>query len=488
VDSLVAVIGLDLAVGIPIVLVLAGGGVLAVVLGRRPHREMPPWPGEVGEGSGATEAAAPKSGDTPSPEADGSGGPERTPLERGAAPAGAGETAGGGPDVSGGGEVEVSAPEVPAPEVPAPEVLADGDGLSVSPTDLRHRVEPGTVLPGEVAAGEVAAGESISGALRLRRRLARARASLAGRLAGTRRRRQVDDALFEELEETLILADVGVQTTRRLLDGLRQRVAAGELRTPDDVVEGLRDAVGEVLAGRDRSLDRGTGPATVWLFVGVNGVGKTTTIGKVAAAERGAGRSVLLAAADTFRAAAADQLALWGERARVEVVRGAEGGDPAAVVFDAVQRAAARGIDLVLADTAGRLHTKTNLMAELEKVRRVAARPPADLREVLLVLDATTGQNGLAQARVFADAVQVTGVVLTKLDGSAKGGIVIAVEAELGVPVKLVGVGEGVDDLVPFDPVAFVDAVLGRSDDEPGGLRQGDGFLAATETSDAART
>lgn len=475
-DSLVAVIGLDLAVGIPIVLVVAGGGVLAVVLGRRPRREMPPWSGEAGEDSESTETAAPASGGpapgVSPPEGDGSGAPERAPLERGVAPEGTGGAAGGGPDVPVGEEVEV----------PAPEVLADDGGLSVSPTGPRQGVEPGAV-----AAGEVPAGEPISGALRLRRRLARARASLAGRLAGTRRRRQVDDALFEELEETLILADVGVQTTSRLLDGLRQRVAAGELRTPDDVVEGLRDAVGEVLAGRDRTLDRGAGPATVWLFVGVNGVGKTTTIGKVAAAEREAGRSVLLAAADTFRAAAGDQLALWGERARVEVVRGAEGGDPAAVVFDAVQRAAARGIDLVLADTAGRLHTKTNLMAELEKVRRVAARPPADLREVLLVLDATTGQNGLAQARVFTDAVQVTGVVLTKLDGSAKGGIVIAVEAELGVPVKLVGVGEGVDDLVPFDPVAFVGAVLGRGEDETGGIRRGDGPLAATETSDVAR-
>jgi len=198
----------------------------------------------------------------------------------------------------------------------------------------------------------------------------------------------------------------------------------------------------------------------VWLFVGVNGVGKTTTVGKVANRLTAGGTSVLLAAGDTFRAAAAEQLGMWAERAGAEIVRGAEGGDPSSVVFDAVQRAASRGHQVVLADTAGRLHNKVNLIEELKKIRRVADRPPGQVVEVLLVLDATTGQNGLAQAKVFLEAVDVSGVVLTKLDGTAKGGIVVAIERELGLPVKLVGLGEGVDDLMEFDPAAFVDALF----------------------------
>jgi fused signal recognition particle receptor len=195
-------------------------------------------------------------------------------------------------------------------------------------------------------------------------------------------------------------------------------------------------------------------------MVGVNGAGKTTTLGKIAAQQTQAGRSVLMAAGDTFRAAAGDQLATWAQRSNAEVVRGAEGGDPSAVIFDAVQRAAARRIDLVLADTAGRLQSNTNLMEELRKVRRVAEKGEGRVTETLLVIDATTGQNGLSQARQFADATQVTGVVLTKLDGSAKGGIVFAIETELGIPVKLVGVGETIDDLMAFDPVEFVDALF----------------------------
>ena len=201
------------------------------------------------------------------------------------------------------------------------------------------------------------------------------------------------------------------------------------------------------------------GPA-VWLFVGVNGVGKTTTVGKLAARESAAGRSMVLAAADTFRAAAAEQLTLWAERSNVDIVRGAEGADPSSVVFDAVERAAARNADLVLADTAGRLQTKRNLMEELRKVRRVAEKGAGTVTETLLVIDATTGQNGMSQAQQFAAAVDVTGVVLTKLDGSAKGGIVIAIHSELGLPVKLVGLGEGINDLVEFDPVEFVDALF----------------------------
>jgi fused signal recognition particle receptor len=201
-------------------------------------------------------------------------------------------------------------------------------------------------------------------------------------------------------------------------------------------------------------------PVDVWLFVGVNGVGKTTTVGKVASRMSRSGTKVLLAAGDTFRAAAGEQLSLWASRADAEIVRGSEGGDPSSVVFDAVQRASSRGHAVVLADTAGRLHNKVNLIEELKKIRRVADRPPGRVVEVLLVLDATTGQNGLTQAKVFLDAVDVSGVVLTKLDGTAKGGIVVAVQRELGLPVKLVGLGEGVEDLIDFDPTAFVDALF----------------------------
>jgi fused signal recognition particle receptor len=202
------------------------------------------------------------------------------------------------------------------------------------------------------------------------------------------------------------------------------------------------------------------GSPNVWLFVGVNGVGKTTTIGKVGAQQVAEGRTVVMAAGDTFRAAAAEQLGTWAARSGADLVRGAEGGDPSSVIFDAVQRAASRNVDLVLADTAGRLHTKSNLMEELAKVRRVAGKEPGRVTEVLLVIDATTGQNGLIQAREFTEATEVTGVVLTKLDGSAKGGIVFAIETELGIPVKLVGLGEGISDLVPFDPHEFVEALF----------------------------
>jgi fused signal recognition particle receptor len=228
------------------------------------------------------------------------------------------------------------------------------------------------------------------------------------------------------------------------------------------------DASGLAEIGADRSTTIDGEPAggeavrtvDVWLFVGVNGVGKTTTLGKVAARLSRAGTPVLLAAGDTFRAAAAEQLGLWAARAGADIVRGAEGGDPSSVVFDAVQRAASKGHPLVLADTAGRLHNKVNLIEELKKIRRVSDRPPGQVTEVLLVLDATTGQNGLAQAKVFLDAVDVSGVVLTKLDGTAKGGIVVAIQRELGLPVKLVGLGEGPEDLIDFDPQAFVDALF----------------------------
>ena len=295
----------------------------------------------------------------------------------------------------------------------------------------------------------------------LRQGLAKSRGAISGYLRALRARGSVDDATWDDLEEALLRADVGLPTTTALLDDLRGKVRNGEVRGADGVLEALRrDLEASLVADDGAALRFVDGKTNVWLFVGVNGVGKTTTIGKVARQQLSAGHSVLLAAGDTFRAAAGEQLDRWAERVGVELVRGREGGDPSAVVFDAVQRAAARGNDLVLADTAGRLHTKVNLIEELKKIRRVAERPPGTVSEVLLVLDATTGQNGLAQARQFLEAVGVTGVVLTKLDGTAKGGIVLSIERELELPVKLVGIGEGPDDLVRFHPAEFVAALF----------------------------
>ncbi len=306
-----------------------------------------------------------------------------------------------------------------------------------------------------------AAAASGPGPVVLRDGMDRTRGALSGYLRAMRSRGSVDDRTWQELEEALLRADVGVATTTALLDGLRARLRSGELRGAQAVVDALREELERSLVAADGSeLHFAQGATNVWLFVGVNGVGKTTTIGKMARSQMAMGRSVLLAAGDTFRAAAGEQLDTWGERVGAEVVRGRPGGDPSAVVFDAVQRASARGNDLVLADTAGRLHTKVNLIEELKKIRRVAERPPGKVTEVLLVLDATTGQNGLNQARQFLDAVGVTGVVLTKLDGTAKGGIVVAIERELGLPVKLVGVGEGPEDLIPFSPAEFVGALF----------------------------
>jgi fused signal recognition particle receptor len=295
-----------------------------------------------------------------------------------------------------------------------------------------------------------------------RSRLGTVRGLFSGAVSALRAGR-IDGATWDSLEEALIRADVGVATTDALLADLRARVESKEISGGDDLLAALGTSIRQLLetaGSRALRFDGTPGAPDVWLIVGVNGVGKTTTIGKLARRESADGHSVLLAAGDTFRAAAADQLALWAERTGTEIVRGAEGGDPSAIVFDAVQRAAARGNELVLADTAGRLHTKVNLVEELKKIRRVADRDPGHVTEVLLVLDATTGQNALVQARQFTEAVDVTGIVLTKLDGTAKGGIVIAVQRELGLPVKLVGLGEGPDDLVDFDPDEFVDALL----------------------------
>ncbi len=266
----------------------------------------------------------------------------------------------------------------------------------------------------------------------------------------------VSDEQLDVVEEVLLRSDVGVATTTALLADLR---ASG---APHGVASAVKAALRAALGDADRGLrdvaDEGRVP--VWLFVGVNGVGKTTTIGKLAQREIAAGKNVILAAGDTFRAAAADQLTLWAERTGADIVRAAEGADPGSVVHDALGRAAAKGHDLVMADTAGRRVTSTNLLDELAKIRRVADREPGQVVETLLVLDATTGQNALSQAQEFLAAADVTGIVLTKLDGTARGGIVVAIQRELGIPVKLVGVGEGVDDLIVFDPDAFVDALV----------------------------
>ena len=292
-----------------------------------------------------------------------------------------------------------------------------------------------------------------------RDRLARARGAFSDYFGSVRSRNTINQETWDDLEEALLLADVGVPTTGALIEALKARVKAESIKDSDVLLDVMKGEIASRLTGFDRSLAADANPS-IWLFVGVNGVGKTTTIGKLARREIDGGRSVVLTAGDTFRAAAAEQLELWAERSGADIVRGQEGGDPAAVVFDAVERAAARGAQLVMADTAGRLHNKVNLMEELRKVRRVAEKGAGKVTEVLLVLDATTGQNGLNQARQFTDAVELTGVVLTKLDGSAKGGIVLAIHQELGIPVKLVGLGEGIGDLVEFDPEEFAAALF----------------------------
>ena len=271
---------------------------------------------------------------------------------------------------------------------------------------------------------------------------------------------EADEAFFEELEETLILADLGLETAVDAVEKLRTRVRKEKLRDQEQVRDALRDILVEMIEVGDTALDLSTTP-TVVLIIGVNGVGKTTSIGKIGSALKKQGKRVLLCAGDTFRAAAADQLQIWAERAGCELVRQKEGADPGAVLFDALQAAKARKVDVVLCDTAGRLHNKSHLMAELAKLSKIIDREcPGCARETLLVLDATTGQNGLIQAKQFKEAAGLTGIVLTKLDGTAKGGIVIAIAKELGVPVKLAGVGEGINDLRPFDARSYVEAII----------------------------
>ncbi|MBB4908348.1 signal recognition particle-docking protein FtsY [Actinophytocola algeriensis] len=301
---------------------------------------------------------------------------------------------------------------------------------------------------------------------RLRGRLSRSRSAFGQGLLGLLGAGDLDEDSWTEVEDTLLLADLGAATTTEIVERLRTELVARGVRTSDQARTLLREVLVDALHPEmDRAVralpheDNGTKFPAVVLVTGVNGTGKTTTTGKLARVLVADGRTVMLGAADTFRAAAVEQLATWAERVGAEVVRGKEGADPAAVAFDSVKRGVETGVDAVLVDTAGRLHTKTGLMDELGKVKRVVEKQ-TKVDEVLLVLDATTGQNGLTQARVFAEVVDITGIVLTKLDGTAKGGIVFQVQRELGVPVKLVGLGEGADDLAPFEPGAFVDALL----------------------------
>ncbi|KSZ59721.1 cell division protein FtsY [Rhodococcus pyridinivorans KG-16] len=340
----------------------------------------------------------------------------------------------------------VAEPEVTEPEVVEPEIVEPAGPAAVPPAAPIEEIEP--------TAGRL---------VRLRGRLARSQSAVGKSLLGLLGGGDLDEDSWEEIEDTLLIADLGAATTTKIVDRLREEMVVNNVRSEADARAVLRSVlVDELRPELDRSiraLPHEDHPA-VLLVVGVNGTGKTTTTGKLARALVADGRRVLLGAADTFRAAAADQLQTWAERVGAEVVRGKEAADPAAVAFDAVARGIDNGVDAVLVDTAGRLHTKTGLMDELGKVKRVVEKKAA-VDEVLLVLDATIGQNGLMQARVFAEVVDITGVVLTKLDGTAKGGIVFQVQHELGVPVKLVGLGEGADDLAPFEPEAFVDALLG---------------------------
>ncbi|MGW8972633.1 signal recognition particle-docking protein FtsY [Streptomyces platensis] len=375
-----------------------------------------------------------------------------------------------------------SPPAAPKPSVTAPPAEPHVGEEAETPRDEERRtIEEVTLPTAEAPAAEAPAAEPEAPAapaievpeptagrlVRLRARLSRSQNTLGKGLLTLLSREHLDEETWEEIEDTLLTADVGVTPTQELVERLRERVKVLGTRTPEDLRALLREELLTLIGtDADRTVHTANGigngggeiPGVV-MVVGVNGTGKTTTTGKLARVLVADGKSVVLGAADTFRAAAADQLQTWGERVGARTVRGPEGGDPASIAFDAVKEGIAEAADVVLIDTAGRLHTKTGLMDELGKVKRVVEKH-GPVGEVLLVLDATTGQNGLVQARVFAEVVDITGVVLTKLDGTAKGGIIVAVQRELGVPVKLVGLGEGADDLAPFEPEAFVDALI----------------------------
>ena len=364
-----------------------------------------------------------------------------------------------------GGTTALPPPPQQAPTAPPEPSLGDE---AETPRDTPTRTIDDTVLPEDITAGadtavlEIERPEPVAGRLqRLRARLARSQSTFGRGLLALLSRDRLDDATWEEIEDTLLAADVGVGPSQELVESLKTRVRI-EGATGEQAKELLRqELIAIVDPTLDRTLhaDRIAGKPGVVMVVGVNGVGKTTTVGKIARVLVAEDKDVLLGAADTFRAAAVDQLATWGERVGVPTVRGPEGSDPASVAFEAAKAGVEQEVDTVIVDTAGRLHTKTGLMDELGKIKRVIEKQ-ADVDEVLLVIDATTGQNGLTQARIFAEVVDVTGIVLTKLDGTAKGGIVIQVQRELGVPVKLVGLGEGADDMAPFEVETFVDALL----------------------------
>ncbi|OZF30387.1 signal recognition particle-docking protein FtsY [Rhodococcus sp. 14-2483-1-1] len=351
-------------------------------------------------------------------------------------------------------------PEVLEPEAP----VIEPQEPVVEPPEPAEPAVPEPAVDAEAPAPRLDTIDPTEGRLdRLRGRLARSQSAVGKSLLGLLGGGDLDEDSWEEVEDTLLIADIGSATTAEIMRTLREQMAARSIRTESDARALLREIlVAQLHPEFDRSIRAlpHDGAPAVLLVVGVNGTGKTTTTGKLARVLVADGRRVLLGAADTFRAAAADQLQTWAERVGAEVVRGKEAADPAAVAFDAVSKGIENGVDVVLIDTAGRLHTKSGLMDELSKVKRVIEKR-AHVDDVLLVLDATVGQNGLTQARVFAEIVNITGVVLTKLDGTAKGGIVFQVQRELGVPVKLVGLGEGADDLAPFEPGAFVDALLG---------------------------
>ncbi|MBS2537870.1 signal recognition particle-docking protein FtsY [Catenulispora sp. NF23] len=363
-------------------------------------------------------------------------------------------------------------PVAPPPAAPSVTAEAEDSPAGTGGTAVAERAPPVAATPvpeAPAAEVELEVPEPTAGRLvRLRSRLSRSQGTLGQGLLKLLSRDKLDEATWEEIEDTLIAADLGVGPAGELVERLRTHTRVQGARTVDEARALLREELVALIdPALDRSLKVAKHPAAdgaperpaVAMVVGVNGTGKTTTTGKLARVLIADGYTVVLGAADTFRAAAADQLQTWGQRVGAYTVRGAEGADPASVAFEAVKEGTGMGVDTVLIDTAGRLHTKTGLMDELGKVKRVAEKQ-GTVDEVLLVLDATTGQNGLVQARVFAEVVDITGIVLTKLDGTAKGGIVVAVQKELGVPVKLVGLGEGPDDLAPFDPEAFVDALL----------------------------
>ena len=359
---------------------------------------------------------------------------------------------------------DVTLPEPPTAPPPPPPPPAEPPA-PVTPVDVVAPVEPAEPLEApEPAAPDIGAIAPPEGRLdRLRGRLAKSQNTLGRSMLGLLGGGDLDEDSWEEIEDTLLIADLGPVVTESVVAALRAKMASSQVRTEADARAVLREVlIAELQPDLDRSIKAlpHDDKPSVLLVVGVNGTGKTTTVGKLARVLVADGRRVVLGAADTFRAAAADQLQTWASRVGAQVVRGAEGADPASVAFDAVDTGIESGADVVVVDTAGRLHTKSGLMDELGKVKRVVGRRAA-VDEVLLVLDATIGQNSLPQARVFAEVVEITGVVLTKLDGTAKGGIVFRVQQELGVPVKLVGLGEGPDDLAPFEPSAFVDALLG---------------------------